>query len=136
MPNFHGKDVPLPPVPIIGRRLWQSPRGAMTRVSMPSHHHGRCHLHPPPIHNQPPRPKVSGALLHTVPYMIESCQVARLYHIRHLPRAFRRRNDSDVERPPPKKSKADVMDENDESYEPRPGARKDVNAESFLQQVT
>ena len=48
----------------------------------------------------------------------------------------RRRNRSDAseyERPPSKKPKADSMDE---SYEPSPGARKEVNAQSFLQQVT
>ena len=47
----------------------------------------------------------------------------------------RRRKDSDAskfERPPPKKSKADLMDE---SYEPSPGDRQEVNAQSFLQQV-
>ena len=33
---------------------------------------------------------------------------------------------------PPKKSKEDSMDE---SYEPPPGARKEVNAQLFLQQV-
>jgi hypothetical protein len=50
-------------------------------------------------------------------------------------RKKRRRNDSDsseYDRPPPKKSKADSMDE---SYEPPPGARQEVNAQSFLQQV-
>ena len=48
----------------------------------------------------------------------------------------RRRNRSDAskyERPPSKKRRADSMDE---SYEPSPGARKEVNAQSFLQQVT
>lgn len=51
----------------------------------------------------------------------------------------RRRKGSDVseyERPPPKNSKADLMDA---SYEPPPGARQEVNrvnAQSFLQQVT
>jgi hypothetical protein len=50
-------------------------------------------------------------------------------------RKKRRRNDSDAseyERRPPKKTKGDLMDE---SYEPPPGARKEVNAQSFLQQV-
>jgi len=50
-------------------------------------------------------------------------------------REKRRRNDSDAsecERPPPKKTKGDLMDE---SYEPPPGARQEVNAQSFLQQV-
>ncbi|KAF8504381.1 hypothetical protein F5888DRAFT_1655232 [Russula emetica] len=50
-------------------------------------------------------------------------------------RRKRRRNDSDsseYDRPPPKKSKADSMDE---SYEPPPGARQEVNAQSFLQQT-
>ena len=55
-------------------------------------------------------------------------------------RKKRRHDDSDTSKPerPPKKSKkskkskADLMDE---SYEPPPGARKEVNAQSFLQQV-
>ena len=48
----------------------------------------------------------------------------------------RRRNGPDAseyERRPSKKRRADSMDE---SYEPPPGARKEVNAQSFLQQVT
>jgi hypothetical protein len=47
----------------------------------------------------------------------------------------RRRNEldaSEYEEPPPKRSKADLMDE---SYELPPGARQEVNAQSFLQQV-
>jgi hypothetical protein len=49
----------------------------------------------------------------------------------------RRHSDSDAEefkRPPKKsrKSKAELMDE---SYEPPPGARQEVNAQSFIQQV-
>ena len=47
----------------------------------------------------------------------------------------RRRNDSDAleyGRPPPKKLKADLTEE---SYEPPPGAREEVSAQSFLQQV-
>ena len=56
-------------------------------------------------------------------------------------RKKRRHSNSDtskLERPPKKskkskKSKADLMDE---SYEPPPGARKEFNAQSFLQQVT
>jgi hypothetical protein len=51
-------------------------------------------------------------------------------------RKKRRRNGSDAseyERPPSKKPKADSRDA---SYEPPPGARKEVNAQSFLQQVT
>jgi hypothetical protein len=51
-------------------------------------------------------------------------------------RKKRRRNGSDAseyKRPPPKKLKADLMDPD---YEPPPGARQEVNAQSFLQQVT
>ncbi|KAF8504380.1 hypothetical protein F5888DRAFT_739048 [Russula emetica] len=50
-------------------------------------------------------------------------------------RKKRRRNDSDpseCDRPPPKKSKAESMDE---SYEPPPGAWQEVIAHSFLQQT-
>jgi hypothetical protein len=50
-------------------------------------------------------------------------------------RKKRRRNDSgasEYERSPPKKTKGDLRDE---SYDPPPGARKEVNAQSFLQQV-
>lgn len=50
----------------------------------------------------------------------------------------RRHNGSDGSEyeQPPKKSKSDLMDERDKTYEPPPGARQEVNAQSFLQQVT
>ena len=43
--------------------------------------------------------------------------------------------DSSEDERPSKKLKADLMNKKDE-YDPSPRARKDVNAESFLQQVT
>jgi hypothetical protein len=53
-------------------------------------------------------------------------------------RKKRRRNDSNAsdEQSAPKKLKADLTDEQDESYEPPPGSRKEASAQSFLQQVT
>jgi hypothetical protein len=43
---------------------------------------------------------------------------------------------SAYEQPPSKKSKSDLMDEQDKDYDPSPGARQEVTAQSFLQQVT
>jgi hypothetical protein len=53
-------------------------------------------------------------------------------------RGKKRRHDFDSldDKRPPKKLKADLMDEKYGSYEPSFRARKEVNAESFLQQVT
>jgi len=50
----------------------------------------------------------------------------------------RRRSDFDSsdDKRPLKKSKADLVGEKDEPYEPPPGTRDDVNAKLFLQQVT
>ena len=51
----------------------------------------------------------------------------------------RRHDGSDgsaYEQPSSKKSKSDLMDARDKYYEPLPGARQEVNAQSFLQQVT
>ena len=43
---------------------------------------------------------------------------------------------SEYDQPPPKKSKSDLIDQRDKDYDPPPGARQEVNAQSFLQQVT
>jgi hypothetical protein len=53
-------------------------------------------------------------------------------------RKKRHRNDSNAsdEQPALKKSKAELIDEQDESYEPPPGSWKEATAQSFLQQVT
>jgi len=46
------------------------------------------------------------------------------------------RKDSNAsEEPPPKKSKTGLTNENDDSYEPPPGDRKEATAKSFVQQV-
>ena len=43
---------------------------------------------------------------------------------------------SDYDQPPAKKSKSVSMDERDKDYQPSPGDRQEVTAQSFLQQVT